>query len=128
MDEIAKTSEIAAADKETELCTIDGKIYVAAEIKGEIFLAEKTDKGVVKVSGETHTAKELGDLKRKIKAVTPEVRTINAEVKSKIRERYSVEDEIKMLRTSPSQESSEWNDYVEDCIAWGRAEKAKLGL
>lgn len=53
---------------------------------------------------------------------------INAQVVAKIRERYSVDDEIKMLRVAPAPESAAWNDYVESCLEWGRCEKAKLGL
>ena len=34
----------------------------------------------------------------------------------------------KMLRVGPTPETEAYNDYVEACRAWGRAEKAKLGL
>jgi hypothetical protein len=37
-------------------------------------------------------------------------------------------DEIKLLRIGLSEESIAYNDYVEECRAWGRGEKAKLGL
>jgi len=43
-----------------------------------------------------------------------------------IRELYSIEDEIKLLRTAPSPEFELWNAYVEDCRSWGRAQKALL--
>lgn len=56
------------------------------------------------------------------------INQINAEVVGMIRMRYSVDDEIKMLRLAPSDESSAYNDYVEECRAWGRGEKAGLGL
>lgn len=122
-------ADIETTDKQTDLCTIDGKLYVAIEDKsGNVNLAEKTGNGPVIISGATHTAEEIRDLKAKISAETPAVRTIRDQVISKIREEYSVADEIKMLRISPSPETDAWNDYVEDCRAWGREEKAKLGL
>jgi hypothetical protein len=33
-----------------------------------------------------------------------------------------------MLRIAPSHETDAWNAHVEACRAWGRAERAKLGL
>ena len=63
-----------------------------------------------------------------IRAASPAVRMINDRVVSMIRERYSVNDEIKMLRIAPSDESSAYNDYVEACRAWGRDAKAEIGL
>lgn len=63
-----------------------------------------------------------------IEKALPQTATINAQVVAKIRERYSVDDEIKMLRIAPAPESAAWNDYVESCLEWGRREKAKLGL
>jgi cell division protein FtsL len=56
------------------------------------------------------------------------VQLINDRVVSKIREVYSLNDEIKMIRLSPSEESTAYNDYVEECRDWGRTEKARLGL
>jgi uncharacterized oligopeptide transporter (OPT) family protein len=112
-----------------ELCTIGKKSYVAVEDNdGKMQLAEMTAKGAVIISGATHTAEEMRDLKTQIAAATPAARTIRDHVVAKIREQYSIADEIKMLRISPSVETAAWDDYVEDCRAWGRAEKAKLGL
>ena len=61
-------------------------------------------------------------------AASPAYRSINGRVVDMIRARYSVNDEIKMLRTGPTKESEAYNDYVEECRAWGRAEKERLGL
>ncbi len=55
-----------------------------------------------------------------------ELARINAEVRAKIRRVYSVEDEIQLLRTAPSPEFEVYNAYVEDCIEWGRLQKAAL--
>jgi len=68
------------------------------------------------------------DLRAQILAASPHVRVINQRVVEKIRAEYSVDDEIKMLRIAPSAETTAWNDHVEACRAWGRAERAKLGL
>jgi len=33
-----------------------------------------------------------------------------------------------MLRIGPSPETEAYNDWAEECRAWGRAERVKLGL
>jgi len=33
-----------------------------------------------------------------------------------------------MLRIGPTPETEAYNDWVEECRAWGRAEKEKFGL
>jgi hypothetical protein len=63
-----------------------------------------------------------------IPAEHPSAAIINEEVVEMIRCRYSINDEIKMLRIGPSAETSVYNAYVEECRAWGRSEKVKLGL
>lgn len=67
-------------------------------------------------------------LREAIRAASPHVRLINSRVQAAIAERYSTADEIKLIRTAPSAEAEAYNAYVEDCRAWGRSEKAKLGL
>ena len=72
---------------------------------------------------------ELTDeLKESIKSASPHVQLINDRVVAKIREVYSLNDEIKMIRLSPSAESTAYNEYVEACREWGRVAKANLGL
>lgn len=51
---------------------------------------------------------------------------IDLQIVEKIRQRYSVNDEIKLLRTAPSAEATVWNAYVEECRAWGKVEKDKI--
>jgi len=73
-------------------------------------------------------------LKKAIKAESPHVRLINARVVERIRARYSVDDELGMLRlaqgaggaTDP--EVAAYGAHVEACRAWGRQERAELGL
>ena len=68
------------------------------------------------------------DLRDAIRAASPHVRLINQRVQDAIAERYSMADEIKLMRTAPSPEMEAYNAYAEDCRAWGRTQKAKLGL
>ena len=51
---------------------------------------------------------------------------INRQVVEMIRSRYSVDDELGLLRTGPSDEAEAYSDYVEECRAWGRQAKAEL--
>lgn len=68
------------------------------------------------------------DLQDAIKTASPHVRLINTRVQDAIAQRYTLADEIKLLRTAPSAEMDAYNAYAEKCRAWGRAEKTKLGL
>ncbi len=68
------------------------------------------------------------ELVAELKMASPHIRLINQRVADAIAERYTTADEIKLLRTAPSTEFNTYNAFVEDCRAWGRVEKAKLGL
>ena len=107
-------------DRITELCTIDGITYVS--VPDSITLPEQPEQITVEEVVLTDKLKEA------IKAESPHVQLINERVVVRIREIYSPNDEIKMIRLSPSEESTAYNDYVEECRAWGRGEKEKLGL
>ena len=104
----------------TELCTINGITYVS--IPDTLTLPEQPAEITVEEATVT------SELIEEIKAASPHVQLINSRVIDMIRERYSINDEIKMLRIGPSDETSAYNDYAEAARAWGRAEKAKLGL
>lgn len=107
-------------DRITELCTIDGITYVS--VPDSITLPEQPEQITVEEV-------ELTDkLKEAIKAESPHVQLINDRVVVRIREIYSLNDEIKMIRLSPSAESTAYNEYVETCRAWGKTEKARLGV
>ncbi len=82
----------------------------------------------IAASIEVLTSPLPADLRDAIREASPHVRLIDQRVVEQIRARYSMDDEIKLLRIAPSEETAAWNAYVEDCRAWGRAEKAKLGL
>ena len=111
---------LEAEDRITELCTIDGITYVS--VPDSITLPEQPEQITVE---EVELTEEL---KESIKSASPHVQLINERVVAKIRERYSLNDEIKLLRIGLSEESTAYNDYVEECRAWGRAAKARLGL
>ena len=107
-------------DRITELCTIDGVTYVS--VPDSITLPEQPEQITVEEV-------ELTDeLKESIKSASPHVQLINDRVVVRIREVYSLNDEIKMIRLSPSEESTAYNEYVEACREWGRVAKANLGL
>lgn len=68
------------------------------------------------------------DLRNAIKLASPQVRLINERVADAIAQRYTLADEVKLLRTAPSPEMEAYNAYAETCRNAGRAEKAKLGV
>lgn len=104
----------------TELATVDGTTYVyvpdTAALPGQ--------PPEVTVESVTLTP-ELLDV---IKAASPHVRLINARVVEKIRKKYSLDDELGLLRDSTVAEASACTTYIKQCRAWGKAEKAKIGL
>lgn len=56
------------------------------------------------------------------------VSEINQRVREMIAEQYSIQDEIKLIRTAPSHEFDVYNEHAEACRQWGREQKAALGL
>lgn len=106
----------------TELATIDGVTYVA--IPDAIELPPQPEQ----IAGSVERVDIDTTLRAALKAESLQCQFINQQVTAKIRERYSIDDEIKLLRTAPSAEFELWNEYVEECRAWGRAQKAALGL
>jgi hypothetical protein len=107
-----------------ELCTLaDGRTVVAL-FDGHVLPTDQPAAIAKSIEGLT-----LNDaLRAEIKAASPAVQLINTRVQAAIAERYSMADEIKLLRTAPSPEALAYNAYAEECRAWGRTEKAKLGL
>ena len=107
-------------ERVTELCAIDGATY--ASVPDGLVLPDQPDKLGVETVALTE------GLRADIKASSPHVKYINQRVVDMIRTRYGINDEIKMLRVGPSEETAKYNDYAEACREWGRNEKAKLGL
>lgn len=104
----------------TELATIDGVTYVSLP-DGAVLPAQPDEIAVTPV--------ELTpELKIAISDASPFVRMIRSMVADKIAERYSTGDEIKLIRTAPSAEFEAYNAYAEECRAWGREQRAAVGL
>lgn len=62
-------------------------------------------------------------------AESPEKVQIDEQVVEKIRQKYSINDELKVLRLAVEgqlTEYTQYNTYVKECSTWGQAEKAKL--
>ena len=81
------------------------------------------------------------DLREQIKQESPHVRLINARVVEKIRARYTADDERKYaadtinnaiygepLSLVATAKRDAYMDYRNECVAWGRQQKAALGL
>lgn len=109
-----------------ELATLPDGRTVVALFAGHALPAQQPQ--AIAASVETLPTPLPDDLRDAIKAASPQVRLINTRVQEAIAQRYSTADEIKLLRTAPSAEMDAYNAYAEECRAWGRAEKAKLGL
>ena len=107
-------------DRITELCTIDGITYVS--VPDSITLPAQPEQITVEEVVLTE------ELKAAIKAASPHVQLVNERIVARIRERYSLNNEIKLLRIGLSEESTVYNDYVEECRDWGRVAKSRLGL
>jgi len=107
----------------TELATIDELTYVSLP-DGVTLPADQP----AEIAANIQTVTLTPALRDAIKAASPHYQLINARVTEQIRTRYSADDEIKCLRIAPSTETDAWNAWVEECRAWGRAEKSALGL
>ncbi|MDJ0305399.1 hypothetical protein [Dehalobacter sp.] len=63
---------------------------------------------------------------------TPTKESINAQVVAKIRERYSIDNEFQMQRLGMldpnNMEYQAYLLYVQECVSWSDAEKAKYNL
>jgi len=120
----------------TELATLaDGLAYVSMPVSATLPAQPKEIAKSVKTV--TLTTAQIAE----IKALSPHVKLINDRVCEKIRAQYSLDDELKLARVSigalqktytPSaaelQAVTDYQVAVESARAWGRAEKAKLGL
>lgn len=108
-----------------EIATLaDGRTIVVVDDLNDI--GEQSEHIVDSIEALPHPLPD--ELREEIVKVSPQIAHINRRVVEKIREKYSIDDEIKFLRLAPSSETSEWNNYVEACREWGNEERAKLGL
>lgn len=103
-----------------ELATIDGWTYCS--IPAGVVLPTQPSSIVVQIV-------DMNDqIKDQISNASPLVRVIRDQVVSMIRKQYSIEDEIKLIRTAPSEEFDFYNAQVEACRDWGREQKNAIGL
>lgn len=107
-------------DRALELAEVDGWHYVSVPDTAQIPAqpAEIEWQAVTLDAG----------LKASIQANSRAVQLINQGVVDQIRALYSVDDELKLLRTAPGPEFELYNEHAEDCRAWGRQQKALIGL
>lgn len=103
-----------------EIATVDGYTYVSLP-DGATLPAQPAE-----ITVEPVTVTET--VKAEISAASPHVHLINQRVKEMIAQQYSIEDEIKLIRTAPSEEFDIYNDFAEACRQWGRDQKALIGL
>lgn len=80
----------------------------------------------IEITKEEYDAIKIGEAPK----LTREM--INRQVVAKIRERYSIDEEFKMINYGiidpDNSEYREYRKYVEECRAWGREGKQKYGL
>jgi len=121
----------------TELATLaDGLTYVSIPATTTLPTQPQEISNTV-TEGVALTAAQVTE----IKSVSPHVRLINDRVCDKIREQYSLDDELKLARisignlqktyTASASEIQAISDYhaaVEAARAWGRKEKLALGI
>ena len=106
----------------TELCTIDNETYVSVpdDVKLPVQPAERLMEEVT-----------LDDnLKAQIEGLSEHVKLIEQRVRDRIGQQYPFCEELKIQRKRDKDTTAfkTYDDYVESCVGWGRAEKAKLGL
>lgn len=117
------TRSLEAPEESTELCTLDGRTYVS--------IPEGMEPNAEQPVEIAHTIEQVvltPDLRAEISDASPHVDLIRARVRDRIAERYPIHEEIKLIRTAPSPEFDAYNAYAEACRAWGREQKAILGL
>ncbi|WP_041757476.1 hypothetical protein [Psychrobacter arcticus] len=90
--------------------------------------APLSDDQPTKIVDTIQTVVMTDELRALIKSQSTHVQLIDERVKAKIAARYSITDEIKQLRSAPSNEFDEYSAYVESCRAWGQSQKLALGL
>ena len=101
-----------------DLGVYEGKRYLA--LCGDVVFPKQPRGGVPVKEADL---KDEG-VQKYLKSESPPARQIDAETQNKIRERYSLEDELKALRTK----DTEYEAYVDNAVAEGRAKKEALGL
>lgn len=126
------TYQLNAPDTATELATVDGVTYVHTDDP----LPEQQPEQIT-----VSTPALTPELVEAIKAVSPHVKLIASRMIDKIRERYSVDDELFFARIAggaglgryditPGEQAEldAYQAHVEAVREWGRGQRAALGL
>lgn len=117
-----KQLDISGIEGAVELCEINGLTYVSIP---DAAVVAKQD-AAIDAKAATLDAKK----KEEVRAASYVVKFIKQQVRDKIREKYDLDDELKLLRLR-DKDATAWetfDTYVEACRAWGEAEVAKLGI
>jgi hypothetical protein len=119
------TESLLAPEGSTELCLLpDGFTYVSIP-----------DDEAIDIEAQPESVRHTLDfpvltpeLVEAISQASTHVQLINERVRDMIAQQYPMCEEIKLLRTAPSEEFDIYNAHVEACRQWGREQKALLGL
>ena len=110
--------------KITELCIINGDTYIS--VPDDLVLPKQPKQ----ISLTPVIIDNV--LKEKIESASPHIQLIKERIRNKIREKYSIEDELKIIRNKINginpEEYTEYNSCVESCIAEGKDKKIELGI
>lgn len=117
-----KQLDTSGIEGAVELCEIDGITYVSIPDAATVAKQDAS----IDAKAATLDAKK----KEEIRTASYVVKFIKQQVRDKIREKYELDDELKLLRLRDTNKD-EWDKYnahAESCRAWGEAEIAKLGI
>lgn len=130
------TYRLNAPEGAVELAEIEGTVYVSIP-EGETLPEDQP----AEIAGSIATPTMTVELIEAIKAASPHVRLIAQRMIDKIRERYSVDDELFFARIAggaglgmheitPGEtvELEAYKTHVENTREWGRLQRAALGL
>ena len=108
--------------KITELCTINNETYIS--IPNDVVLPEQPKEITLEPVVITT------ELKGQIEKESPHIRLIEKRIIAKVREKYPIEAQLKIIRDKINginiEKYAEYNSYVEDCVADGEIKKELL--
>jgi len=121
-----KQLDVSGIDGAVELCEIKGITYVS--VPDAVKVEEKISMQDAAIEAKALVIDEK--LKSEIREASYVVTFIKQQVRDRIRQKYALEDELKLLRLR-DKDAEAWaayDAYVEECRAWGEAEIQKLGI
>ena len=109
-----------------ELCTLADGCTIVCLFSDDALSLEQPEE--IKASIEYLPDPLPDELRKEICAASYVINYIDKCTQEKIAARYSMADEIKLLRTKNKEKLKEYNQYVEECITEGKTKKAVYGL